>query len=132
MLTLRPFAAGIAAALICTVVATAQPASDKPLGSLTDKNALNQERSIGFGQSSKIRPNSDKSPSAQLTDPGPSVSPPKKRSTSKEVRPDALGYSYKVWPDVYWLIGTSATADTRHGKLHCMSVGGGRRVCSWQ
>jgi len=30
MLSLRPFAAGIAAALICTVAATAQPASDKP------------------------------------------------------------------------------------------------------
>jgi hypothetical protein len=134
MLTLRAFAAGIAAALICTVDAPAQPASDKPSAShLTDKKASNQAPSSASGQSSKIWSNSDKLSSEQLTGPGRAVSPPKKTlNTSKQVRPDALGYSYKVWPDIYWLIGSSATADTPHGKLQCMSVGGGRRVCSWQ
>jgi hypothetical protein len=100
MLPLKPLAVAIAAALICTGAATAQPASDKPAAS-------------------------------GLTAPDLSVSPRKK--ASNKARPDALEYSSKIWPPhMYWIIGSTSTANTPYGKLHCMSVGGGRRVCSWQ
>jgi uncharacterized caspase-like protein len=61
------------------------------------------------------------------------IAAPKK--PSNEARPDALQYSWKLWPEQQGgttPAGYALNSDTPHGRLNCFNFGPVQRICSWQ